>query len=150
MNPLEGFEGGGVFLEVERDFADGAVTVFGDEDIDDVFVRSVGFDAVFAVEEEHDVSVLFDGTGFAEVGEFGHLVLAALYSTRELGECDDRDIEFAGELLQSAGDLGNLLHAIVAPTATTLHQLQIVDDDEAEFVFGLEAACHSAHLHNID
>ena len=84
VDALEGFEGGGGFLKVERDAAERAVAVFGDDDFDDVFVGCVGFDTIFAVEEENNISVLFDGTRFAEIGEFGNLVGATLHTTREL------------------------------------------------------------------
>ena len=138
-------------MEVELDATDGTVSVFGDDDVDNVFVGRVGFGAVFAVEEHDDVGVLFDRTRFAQVGELRHLVGARFDGARELGEREDGDIEFAGELFESAGYFGNFLDAVVAASsAAPFHELEVVDNDEPELMFRLEAARHGAHFHNID
>ena len=66
-----------------------------------------------AVDEEDEVGVLLDRAGLAEVGEDRALVLALLDGARELGERDDRHVEVAGEHLQRARDLRDLLHPVL-------------------------------------
>lgn len=150
VDAFEGFECRGVVLEVELDLADGTVSVFGDDDVHDVFVRGVGLVAILAREEHHDVCVLLDGSRFAEIGEFRDLILTGFDTSRELREGDDRDIEFARELLEAAGNFGNFLYSVVSAAAASLHELQVVDDDDAEVVLGLEAARHGAHFHDVE
>ena len=58
--------------------------MLGDNEVGDVLALSVGIVVVFAVEEHHDIGVLLDGTGFAEVREHWALVRALLYGTTEL------------------------------------------------------------------
>jgi Insertion element 4 transposase N-terminal/Transposase DDE domain len=66
-----------------------------------------------AVNEEHHVSVILDGPRFAQVRELGHLHGAALDGARELGQRQNRDVEFLGDPLEAATDLGDLLLAHV-------------------------------------
>ena len=151
MEALERLEGGGIFVEIELNATDRTVSVFGDDDVDDVFVGSVGFGAVFAVEEHDDVGVLFDRARLSQVGKFRHLIGARFDGARELGEGENGNIEFSGELFETAGYFGNFLDTVVAvSSAATFHELEIVDDNESEFVFRLEAARHGAHFHDID
>lgn len=112
--PLERAEGRRVVLEVEGDLADRSVTMLGDDDIDDVLIRSIRLHTVLTIEEHDHVCVLLDRTGFAEVGKFRELVWAGFDRTGQLRERDDGDIELTGELLQSARNLGDLLDAVVA------------------------------------
>ena len=138
-------------MEIELDAADGPVSVLGNDDIDDILIRRVRFGAVFAIEEHHDVGVLFDGSRFAQVGEFRHLVGARFDGARELRECENGNVKFASELLKSSGYFGNFLDAIVAASpAASFHELEIIDNDESELVLRLEPPRHGAHLHDID
>ena len=121
MDSFEGAESGRIVFKEERDFSDGAITMFGDDDIDDIFIRGIGLHAVFTVEKHDDIGVLFDRARFAEVGEFWYLIRARFNSTRELRESDDRDIEFTRELFESAGDLGYFLNTIVTTTRAPFH-----------------------------
>src|SRR3546814_5981838 len=60
---------------------------------------------------------------------------------------DLRHIEILGQGLEAAGDLRDLLHAVVgALVDRRLHELQVVDHDEAEAVLALQAAGAGAHL----
>ena len=105
----------------------------------------------FAVEEDHHVGVLLDGAGLTEVREARFALLAHLGLSRELADRDERDGELARECLQAARDLGDLLHAVpLSALLARLHQLQVVDDQQVEFVFHLEAACLGAELHHRD
>src|SRR5205809_3921501 len=56
-----------------------------------------------AIHEEHDVSVLLDRTGFAQVGQLRPLVVTVFNLTRELRQGDDRNIELLGERLEIGG-----------------------------------------------
>ena len=52
-------------LECQRHFSNGPVTLLGDDQFGDAGVFGLG--VVVAVEEHHDVGVLFDGAGLAQV-----------------------------------------------------------------------------------
>ena len=95
---------------------------------------------LFAEHEHDDVGVLLDGARFAQVGELRALVLAVLHRARELRQGDDRHVQFLGQGLEAGGDLRHLLHAVVALAGAARHQLQVVDDHEAEAVLALEPA----------
>jgi hypothetical protein len=66
--------------------ADGAVALFGDDDFGDPLFLGLFVVDLVAVDEGHEVGVLFDGAGFAEVGELGAVVAGVLFgAARELG-----------------------------------------------------------------
>ncbi len=89
-------------------------------------------------EEHHEVRVSFEGTGFAKVGQH-RLGASGLDLPRQLRERDHRDLELAGDRLQGAGDLRDLLHAVVLVAFGALNELQVVDDDHVELpALGLE------------
>ena len=92
---------------MEFDDSCGAVSLFADDDfgnaVDPVHFVLPGlmFGGVgarflagqvvfFAVDEQHHVSVLLDGTGFAQVCELRTLVIAIFDLTRQLREGNDR------------------------------------------------------------
>jgi hypothetical protein len=76
-----------------------------------VFVAVV---VAFAVDEGDDVGVLFDGAGFAEVGEERLLVAAALLGgAGELREREDGDVQFFGERFEAARDGRDFLGAVL-------------------------------------
>src|SRR3569832_1100385 len=52
---------------------------------------------LFAIDEHHDVGVLFERAGLAKVGEDGTLVVAGVDATAELRKRHDRNIEVLGE-----------------------------------------------------
>ena len=66
----------------------------------------------------------------AEVGHPGAAVLAVLDGPVELREGDDRDLQLAGERLEPAADLGDLLLAAVA-RLLAVDELDVVDHDHA-------------------
>src|SRR3546814_15329986 len=63
---------------------------------------------LLAENEQHDVGVLLDGAGFAQVRKLRALVLALLHLTRELRQRQHREVPLLGERLQAAGDLRDL------------------------------------------
>ena len=82
------FKAGQFRQKIERDAAGGAVALFGDDELrfgalleGKIFVAFV---LARAVDENHEIGILLDGTGFAEVGEKRALVFAALVLPREL------------------------------------------------------------------
>ena len=87
---------------------------------------------LLAEDEHHHIGILLDRAGLAQIGELGALVLALLDGAGELGERQHRHVELLGDGLQAAGDLGDLLHAVLAAHARrAAHELDIVDDDHA-------------------
>src|ERR1700690_2076090 len=81
--------------EDEMDAVGGAVALFGDQNLGlgALFGGFIGLESIWAVDEHHDVGVLLDGAGFAEVGK----LRAAVFAFRgacELGEAQHRDFQF--------------------------------------------------------
>src|SRR3546814_17787868 len=75
------------------------------------------------------------------VGGLRPLVLALLDRAAELGKRQHRYVQFLGERLEAAADLGDFLDAVaVARLAGALQELEVVDDDEADVTLALEAA----------
>jgi len=72
-----------------------------------------------------------DAPGFAEVRHLRSLVLTRFGVAAQLGYGDHGDAEFLGETLEGAGDLGDLL-AAVFHSEIFLHELEVVDNDQAE------------------
>ena len=90
----------------------------GDDELGDALLLGILVVLVFAINEHHDVRILLDRSGFAKVREHRAVIGARFDRSRELGEGNDRNIELAGEALESARDLRDLLHAVFG--ATTL------------------------------
>src|SRR6202041_1636785 len=102
-----------------------------------------------AVDEQNDVGVLFDRTGFAQVRQLRVLVVTAFDLARQLRQRNHGNIQLLGERLQAGGDLGHFLHAvIVAALARSLQQLDVVDHDHVEPFLPLEPARPRRQLRN--
>ena len=103
----------------------------------------------FAVDEHDHVGILFDRSGFAEVGELRALVVALLHRARQLRQRDNRHVEFLGDRLQAPGDFGNLLHPVVDSLhAGRAHQLEIVDDEQTQVMGPLQTPGAGPQLGN--
>ena len=79
----------------------------------------------------------------------GRLVGAGLGGAGELRERDHGKPQLLGQALERAADRGDLLLAVL-DAAGAGHELQVVDDDEAEAVLGLEAPALRPHLQGRD
>ena len=102
-----------------------------------------------AIDEQDDVGVLLDRAAFAQVRHHRPLVRPLLERPVELRQRDHRHLELLGERLHRARDLGDLRRAILA-LRRRLHQLQVVDDDEAELAVLLrEPARARAHFDRV-
>src|SRR6185437_11342484 len=114
---------------------------------DSAFVR-IGAGARFlvlqiiflAIDKHHDVGVLLDRAGFAQIRELRALVVALLDRAGKLRQAEDRHIKLLGQRLQAGGDLGDFLHAAVAARFGAGEQLQIIDDQQIEPTLALQAA----------
>src|SRR3954469_20020337 len=84
-------------LEGERHVAQAAVAVLGDDEVG--LARAVGVLVVVlvAVDEHHEVGVLLDLAGLAQVAQHRALVGARLDSTGQLREGDHRHLELTRE-----------------------------------------------------
>ena len=90
-----------------------------------------------AVGEQHERVA---GDALAQVRQDRLLLAAALLdATAELGEGDHRDVELARQALEPAADLAHLLDAALDP-ALVAHQLEVVDDDQAQAALDLVRA----------
>ena len=98
-----------------------------------------------SVQKDYDVSVLLDGPALAQVRQPGRGIRPLLDGARKLGAGHDRDVELAGKRFEGPGDLGDLLHPIVAVDRRT-HQLQVVDDEQPDAVFAVHAPGLAAQL----
>src|SRR5256885_14284313 len=137
---LQVVEAGVVAPELELDRPGGAVAVLSDVDFGDSGLL-VGF-VVLGSEQEHDhVGVLLDGAGLTKVAENGSLVRALLWRPAQLRNCYHRDPKLASKTLQCTGDRRDFLDAVVVAAGTTVHELQIVDQDHVYVVPHLRLAC---------
>src|SRR3990170_5227461 len=93
--------------------------------------------AVGPVQEEDQVGVLLERARFAQVGELRLLALAALHRPRQLRQRHDGHVDLLGQRLQRARNFRDLLLAVLG--VASAHQLQVIDDDHVETVFGLHA-----------
>ena len=100
-----------------------------------------------AVDEHNDVGVLFDGARFAEVGKHRALAATHLNGTGKLGKRKQRHVHFLREHLQATRDFSDLDSAVtIAAIRRRLHELQIVDDNEALLLVAQLAAGLRAHF----
>src|SRR5690349_12047264 len=69
---------------------------------------------LLAIDEAHDIGVLLDRAGLAQIRQLRPPVLAAtlLRRARELRDREDRHIQLLGERLERARDVGDLLLAV--------------------------------------
>jgi len=112
------------FLEVQLDHARRAVALLPDDHLGDAFDALVGLGVdravvkLLPVDETDDVGVLLDRSRLAKIGELRSPVLtAALFGgARELGDCDDGDIQLFRQRFERARDVGNLLLAVLDVT----------------------------------
>src|SRR5690606_16075251 len=100
----------------------------------------------FAMQKDHNVSILLDRSTFAQITHLRLLVAALLRTTVQLRDRDDRNLEFLREELERTRELGDLLLTRLDALAGA-HELEIVDDDQLEVVALLEAAALRPDLH---
>src|SRR5271163_4442623 len=124
--------------EGQLHFARGAIALLGDDDIGDAFARGVGVVDVFAIDEENDVCILFQRTALPEIRHHRLLLLTLLHASIELRQSNDRHLQFPGERLERAGDLGNLGRPVLF-RPRDLHELKIVDNDEVESALAFQS-----------
>lgn len=79
-------EGCRIRIKADLDCAKRAVAVFGDDELGHILVGRIKahFVAVFAVNEDNHVGVLFDRTRVTKVGEAGDAAVTTFNATREL------------------------------------------------------------------
>src|SRR3954451_23803009 len=125
--------------ESEHDLAHGTVAVLRDDYVCLTRTLRVAVVVLVSVDEHHEVGVLLDLPRFAQVREQRLLVRPRLDATRELRHGDNRHLQLARQHLEPAADLADLLDAAVGAVLGA-HELQVVDDHEAELVARVEAA----------
>src|SRR5699024_9974969 len=114
-------------------------TVLGDDDVGLAGALVLLVVHVLTMDEQDQVRILRDRTGLTQVGYHRTLVRALLAAAVELGQGDDRDLEFLGQKLERAGELRDLLLTGFDALARG-HQLQVVHADHAEIVLLFEPA----------
>src|SRR3989344_2389806 len=146
---IDGLEGGALLIEVEFGFSRGAVPVLLNENFGDVRSVTLGITFVLAMNKHHDVRILFNGTGVAQVAQT-RFAAASLHRARELRERNNRHLEFSREAFQRSGYFGHLLDERVGCFGRgRRHKLQIIDDDEPYTAFALQPPRDGAHRKDI-
>ena len=121
--------------------------MFGDMDLGDIFLVRVFFVAILAIDKHDNISILLNGAGFTQIRELRNRGTPLLYGPRELGECEYRHIQLAGERFKRARYLGDLLYHIISGFVG-VDELEVVYNDVSKTMLGFEASGHSAHLEN--
>src|SRR5579875_2662952 len=121
----------GVFAKSQADHAGRAVPLFRDDDLGLPLGLAVLYIVVVAVDERHQIGVLLNRPGFAQIRQHRPFVGAALHGAGELRERQHGHVKLPGQALQAARDLRDFLLAVLRPL-TAGHELEIVDDDEAQ------------------
>src|SRR5947209_3916724 len=149
------FKAGIRFQEDDRDFARGPVSLLADDQLGlDTEFRRALFGLLaglpLAEDEYHDVRVLLDRAGLAEVGELRSLPRTLFGRPAQLRERDDRHLELLRDALQASRDEADLLRPVFEPPVAA-DELEVVHDEEVEvFLFGLEPPGLGADLHDAE
>ena len=106
------------------------------------FLRGV---QVPPVDHQDQIGILFDGTRFPKIGKERSPVRPALDRSTELGQGDDRNVQFFGDGLQRPGNDRDLLLTVLAVVAPG-HQLKIIDHHKIEAGFRLLPTDLGAHF----
>ena len=110
----------------------GSVAVFGDDQVSLTAAWIVALVGIGAMNEDHQVAILLDGSRLTKVGQLGALVVALFGFAVELAERDYRNLEFFGEQLQASGVFGDLLLASAA-LDRLLHHAHVIEMDGDTF-----------------
>ena len=99
---------------------------------------------LLAHQQTHEIGVLLDGAGFAQIGKARATLGfagAALGVTVELGEDDDGDVQFFREPFEAGGNFRDFELAVVLRTAAgAAEELEVVDEDGLDAMLALEPA----------
>src|SRR5712692_6320089 len=130
---LQVIEAGVVAAELELDHPGRAVAVLGHDHLGNAWFL-VGLVVLGAEKEGDDVRVLLDTSAFAKVAQDRALVWTLLWGAAQLRDRDYRNAKLASKTFQRTRDGRDLLHPIVVTSRTTVHELQIVDEDHVDVV----------------
>ncbi len=115
------------------------IALLGDNQLGHILVFGLSVVHHIAVNEADDVGILLDRSRLPQIGQHGPFVFFATLGTSiQLGERQNRNIQFLGETLETPADFGNFLLPAPRPTIT-VGQLQIIDHHQVETVFGTQA-----------
>src|SRR6185503_9640583 len=120
-------------FESNFDLSGGPIELLDDDELGDAAMVGLGFVVVVAKDEDDVVGVLLDRARFAKIRQLRALVFGAPRFDRavELRKSDHRNAELFGQPLEPSRDFADLLLAARNVLAAA-HELQIVDDDEAD------------------
>ena len=141
-------EAGVLADELQSDIAHGTVAVLGNDDFGHAAqVGAVGrgenLVVVGAVDEADYVGVLLDGARLTQVAQLRTLALlafAVLYTTVQLRQGDNGDVQLLGQSLERTRDGAHLFLTATERHAAGVHQLQVVDDDDLHTMFAHQSA----------
>ena len=123
------------------------MTVFRYDTLGNIPLFGILVIVIVAVQEHYDVGILLDGAGFTEVRQHGPFIVPLLVSTGQLAQADHRHIQFLGHDLQHTGHFADHLLTVLTASSTGCggHQLQIVDDYQAQAVDPAAFGVHIRH-----
>lgn len=135
-------ETGVLGTETQFHIVDTTASVLGDYELGEAaYIVAVGVgiapQIIFrTMNETHDVGILLYGAALTQVAQLRPLAVGSGFDrTVELRQCHDRNIQLLGQLLQRPRNHADLLLAAAELHARRIHQLQIVDYDELDFLF---------------
>src|SRR5690349_9694222 len=128
------FKPGRALQKRHADAASRAITLLRDDDFrSSLKLRIVLLIDLFPENKHNKVSVLLDRARFPEVGKLRPMVAASAFrSAAQLGQSNDRNVQFLGKPFQATGDRRNFLRTVLETLSSSRHELQVIDDDQIE------------------
>ena len=129
----------------------GPVSLLRDDELRGARIRVIGVPVVciFPVDQDHNVGILLECAGLAQVRKLRTMIGSRLGSAAQLRQHEHRHIQLLGEPFKRSRDRAELQGAVLE-TAAPAHQLDIVDDQQAQAVFCLQPARFRAHLEDAE
>ena len=81
------------------------------------------------VDERHNISILLDRTGFAQICQLWYRRCPRFDRAAQLTKGNQWDIQLSGDELEATADLTDLLDTVAVVVVGCLHQLEVVDND---------------------
>ena len=103
------------------------------------------------MDKTYHIGILLDGTRLTQVAQLRTLAFLSFtifYTTIQLRQGDDGDVQFLGQSLQRTRNGADLFLTATERHTAGIHQLQVVDDNELHPVLAHQSACLGTQFEN--